>query len=81
MLPSKKDWEKLFLNLDINNHDHIIVYDNSDVFSSCRVWYTFLYFGHDPNLISVLDGGFKKWSNGKKHTLIKYRRSSYNYCK
>ena len=26
----------------------------------------FLYFGHDPNLISVLDGGFKKWLNRKK---------------
>ena len=61
MLPSKEDWQIIVSNLGIKNSDHIIVYDNSDVFSSCRVWYTFLYFGHDPNLISVLDGNFEKW--------------------
>ena len=53
-------------NLGINNSDHVIVYDNSDVFSSCRIWYTFLYFGHNPNLISVLDGDFKKWKKEKR---------------
>ena len=26
-----------------------------------RCWFTFLYFGHDINLVSVLDGGLKKW--------------------
>ena len=68
MLPSKEDWEIIVSGLGISNSDHIIVYDNSDVFSSCRVWYTFLYFGHDPKLISVLDGGFKKWINEKRPT-------------
>jgi thiosulfate/3-mercaptopyruvate sulfurtransferase len=68
MLPSKEDWEIIISGLGISNSDHIIVYDNSDVFSSCRVWYTFLYFGHNPKLISVLDGGFKKWINEKRPT-------------
>ena len=68
MLPSTKEWESIVSNLGINNSDHIIVYDNSDVFSSCRVWYTFLYFGHNPELISVLDGNFKKWINEKRST-------------
>ena len=68
MLPSKEDWEMIVSGLGISNSDHVIVYDNSDVFSSCRVWYTFLYFGHDPKLISVLDGGFKKWINEKRPT-------------
>jgi thiosulfate/3-mercaptopyruvate sulfurtransferase len=68
MLPSKGDWEIIASNLGINNSDHIVVYDNSEVFSSCRVWYTFLYFGHNPNLISVLDGGFKKWIDEKRST-------------
>ena len=45
MLPSKEDWEVIVSDLGISNSDHIVVYDNSDVFSSCRVWYTFLYFG------------------------------------
>ena len=66
MLPSKEDWEIIVSSLGISNSDHIVVYDNSDVYSSCRVWYTFLYFGHDPKLISVLDGGFKKWTNEKR---------------
>ena len=68
MLPSKNDWENIVSNLGIKNSDHVIVYDNSEVFSACRVWYTFIYFGHDPNLISVLDGNFNKWLNEKKPT-------------
>ena len=41
MLPSKEDWEIIVSDLGISNSDHIVVYDNSDVFSACRVWYTF----------------------------------------
>ena len=66
MLPSKEDWERIVSNFGINNSDHVVIYDNSDVFSSCRVWYTFLYFGHDPNLVSVMDGDFKKWLKEKR---------------
>jgi len=61
MLPSNKEWEIIVSNLGIKNSDHIIIYDNSDVFSSCRVWYTFIYFGHNTDLVSVLDGNFTKW--------------------
>ena len=53
MLPSKKEWENILSNFGINNSDHVIIYDNSDVFSSCRVWYVFLYFGHNPNLWKI----------------------------
>ena len=80
MLPSKDDWEMIVSNLGIVNSDHIVVYDNSDVFSSCRVWYTFLYFGHDPKLISVLDGSFEKWKNEKRPTsreIISNEKSKY----
>ena len=45
MLPTKKDWEDIVSSLGIKNSDHIIVYDNSEVFSACRVWYIFIYFG------------------------------------
>ena len=61
MLPNEKEWENIVSNLGISNEDRIIVYDNSDVISSCRCWYTFIFFGHKPNLISVLNGGFAKW--------------------
>ena len=66
MLPKKDDWEKIMSELGVKNSDHIIIYDNSDVKSSCRVWYTFLYFNHNPNLVSILDGGLKKWLKEKK---------------
>jgi len=68
MLPSTNEWGDIVSNLGINNSDHVIIYDNSDVFSSCRVWFTFLYFGHNPDFISVLDGNFKKWVNEKRST-------------
>ena len=44
------------------------------------MWYTFLYFGHNPNLISVLDGNFEKWKNEKRtisKQIKKINRSSY----
>ena len=81
MLTYKKNWEKILSKFGINNSDHIIIYDNSDVISSCRVWYNFLYFGHDANLISILDGGFKKWLSERRpaHNEIKiFKYSKYN---
>jgi len=80
MLPSLTNWEKIISNLGINNNDRIIIYDNSDVLSSCRCWYNFIYFGHNPNLVSVLDGGLKKWNlEGKavKNKITKIEKSNY----
>ena len=80
MLPKKNNWEKLMSNYGVKNSDHIVIYDNSDVISSCRIWYNFLYFNHDSNLVSVLDGGLKKWLIEKRETTInskKYEKSSY----
>tara|TARA_B100000902_G_scaffold338168_1_gene339549 strand:- start:1154 stop:1969 length:816 start_codon:yes stop_codon:yes gene_type:complete len=68
MLVEKNEWEKIVSKMGIQNDDHIIVYDNSDVVSSCRCWFNFIYFGHDPKLINVLNGGFKKWIKEKRPT-------------
>ena len=70
MLTDKNSWEKIVSNMGIKNEDEIIIYDSSDVISSCRCWYNFIYFSHDPKLIHVLDGGLKKWNNEKKPTTI-----------
>ena len=70
MLIDKNSWEVIVSNMGIKNEDKIIIYDNSDVISSCRCWYNFIYFSHDPKLIHVLDGGLKKWNNEKKPTTI-----------
>ena len=52
--------------MGINKEDKIIIYDNSDVISSCRCWFNFIYFGHNPNLVHVLNGGLKKWIKEKR---------------
>ena len=68
MLTDIKSWEKIMCNMGINNSDRIVIYDNSDVISSCRCWYNLIYFGHNPNLVHVLNGGLKKWKKEYKIT-------------
>ncbi len=69
MLVNINEWEKIVSRMGIKNEDRVVVYDNSDVVSSCRCWFNFIYFGHNPKLIHVLNGGFKKWlKEGKKIT-------------
>ena len=68
MLADKDNWEIIVSEMGINNNDKIVIYDNSDVFSACRCWYNFIYFGHNPKLIHILNGGLKKWKNENKIT-------------
>ena len=68
MLVNNNEWEKIVSKMGINNKDEIVVYDNSDVLSSCRCWYNFIYFGHNDKLIHVLNGGLKKWKSENKTT-------------
>ena len=66
MLIEINNWDKIVSKMGIKNDDKIIIYDNSDVVSSCRCWFNFIYFGHDPKLIHVLNGGLKKWIKEKR---------------
>jgi thiosulfate/3-mercaptopyruvate sulfurtransferase len=68
MLVEKIYWEKIVSKMGIKNDDMVVIYDNSDVISSCRCWFNFIYFGHDPKLVSVLNGGFKKWFEEERET-------------
>ena len=68
MLTDIRSWEKIIADMGIKNKDEIVIYDNSDVISSCRCWYNLIYFGHDPKLVHVLDGGLKKWKKENKTT-------------
>ena len=80
MLPNTITWKEIVSNLGISNNDRIVIYDNSDVLSSCRCWYNFIYFGHDPKLVSVLNGGLKKWIIENKavdNSKIKIKKSEY----
>ena len=80
MLPEENKWKEIVSDLGISNEDQIIIYDNSDVISSCRCWYTFIFFGHKPNLVSILNGGFAKWKKEKKETtnkIFNYEKKTY----
>ena len=79
-LPSVSYHEKTMSEMGILNTDRIIIYCYSDLISSCRAWFQFLYFGHDPKLVSVLNGGMKKWKlEGRKVTNLKTRIIQSNY--
>ena len=79
-LPSSSDHEKAVSEMGISNTDRIIIYCNSNLISSCRAWFQFLYFGHDPKLVSVLNGGMKKWKlEDRKVTNLKTQTISCNY--
>ncbi|OUX53926.1 MAG: sulfurtransferase [Pelagibacteraceae bacterium TMED287] len=80
MLPNEKKWGKVVSDFGIKNTDHIVIYDSSEAFSSCRCWYSFIYFGHDPQKVSILNGGLKKWINEKKlvtNRIFKFNKSEY----
>lgn len=47
--------------LGIRNDYKIILYDNSLLHTACRALWMFKMFGHDPNLLYVLDGGLPAW--------------------
>ena len=66
MMPDKEQWENIISNFGVKKSDHIIIYDNSDLYSSCRLWFALKYFGHEK--VSVLDGGMKKWLNENRPT-------------
>ena len=79
-LPSLNEHEKTISEMGILNTDRIIIYCYSNLISSCRAWFQFLYFGHDPKLVSVLDGGMKKWKlEGRKITNLKTKIIPSNY--
>ena len=66
MLVEKANWEEIVSKMGIKNDDEIIIYDNSDVISSCRCWFNFIYFGHNSEMVHVLNGGLKKWIKEKR---------------
>mgnify|MGYP001308429804 CR=1 FL=1 len=68
MLTDINSWEVLMSSMGVRNKDEIVIYDDSDVISSCRCWYNLIYFGHDPKLVHVLDGGLRKWKKENKVT-------------
>ena len=44
MLVNKNDWNKIVSGMGINKNDKIVIYDNSEVISSCRCWFNFISY-------------------------------------
>tara|TARA_B100001741_G_C16469631_1_gene559322 strand:- start:10 stop:819 length:810 start_codon:yes stop_codon:yes gene_type:complete len=72
MMANSNYWNKMIMSYGIKNEDHVIVYDFSDLYSSCRLWFALKYFGHEK--VSVLNGGMKKWLKEKKETSDKIEK-------
>ena len=83
MLVDINDWEEIVSKMGIKENDEIIIYDNSDVLSACRCWFNFIYFGHNPKLVHVLNGGLNKWIVEKRkvtNDLSNVEVSNYKCC-
>lgn len=50
-------------NFGITNEHKIIFYDHSKHHTSCRALWMFKVFGHNPQQLYLLDGGFQTWEN------------------
>ena len=61
MLPIAEVFAKAISEMNVSNSDHVICYDRHGLFSSPRLWWTFMTFGHSK--VSVLDGGLPSWIN------------------
>ena len=70
MLVEISNWNTIVSKMGIKNNDEIVIYDNSDVISACRCWFNFIYYGHEPKLVHVLNGGLQKWLKEKRLSLI-----------
>lgn len=64
MLPSSEKMASRLRHLGIGDGNRVIVYDNSPVKSSARVWYMLKTFGLWD--VAVLDGGFAKWKEERR---------------
>jgi thiosulfate/3-mercaptopyruvate sulfurtransferase len=51
---------ELMNSLGIGDYTHVVVYDHAGGQFATRLWWALTYYGHDG--VSVLDGGWKKWS-------------------
>jgi thiosulfate/3-mercaptopyruvate sulfurtransferase len=47
--------------LGIRNDYKIILYDNSNLHTACRALWLLKVFGHNPQLLYILDGGLEAW--------------------
>ncbi|WP_134726811.1 3-mercaptopyruvate sulfurtransferase [Paracoccus luteus] len=59
MAPQPEMFVSRLRAMGIGDGHQVVVYDNSDVHSAARVWWTFRLMGKSD--VAMLDGGFAKW--------------------
>jgi thiosulfate/3-mercaptopyruvate sulfurtransferase len=63
-LPSPAHLAEVLSRLGITNRTHVVAYDDpstGSAFYAPHFWWILRYLGHDPALVSVLDGGLPAW--------------------
>ena len=58
-MPTAPLFQRHMQLLGVGQDSHVLIYDDSAIFSSARVWFMFRYFGHDK--VQVIDGGLNAW--------------------
>ena len=59
MVPSPAFFSECLQALGVNDGDHVVFYDESDVKTAARAWWMMRLFGHET--VSILDGGLAAW--------------------
>lgn len=59
MVPTPGFFAESLQALGVNQNDHVVVYDDSDVKTAARAWWMMRLFGHAQ--VSILDGGLAAW--------------------
>jgi thiosulfate/3-mercaptopyruvate sulfurtransferase len=59
-LPHREAFEDAMRAAGVDRDSAIVVYDDRNGFTACRLWWTLRYFGHD--LVAVLDNGLAGWT-------------------
>ena len=58
-MPTAPLFQRHMQLLGVHQDSHILIYDDSAIFTSARAWFMCRYFGHDR--VQVIDGGLKAW--------------------
>ena len=58
-MPTAPLFQRYMQLLGVFQDSHILIYDDSAIFTAARAWFMCRYFGHDR--VQVIDGGLKAW--------------------
>jgi thiosulfate/3-mercaptopyruvate sulfurtransferase len=59
-LPDREAFQEAMRAAGVDSDSVVVVYDDQNGFTACRLWWTLRYFGHD--LVAVLDNGLAGWT-------------------